>query len=189
MLATRSSKPRRTRRVSGYVAAAAAVLALTASGCGDSGGDDGGDSGKTGGDTKTSATLTATKVDEVGTVVTDSKGYVLYRFDEDTAKPPKSTCNDTCAKVWPATPDPGKVTVEGIDKSLVGTVTRDDGSKQLTLDGWPLYTYVKDDEPREAQGQGVDGTWYAVTPTGAKAQSATDQPDDEDSGGTGGYGY
>ncbi|TGB14372.1 hypothetical protein [Streptomyces sp. MZ04] len=183
MFTTRYS---RTRRVGGYAAAAAAVLALTASGCGDSGGGSGDKS--SGGDTKSSATLTATKVDKVGTVVTNSKGYVLYRFDEDTAKPSKSNCNDNCAKVWPATPAPGKVTVKGIDKALVGTVTRDDGTKQLTLDGWPLYTYAKDDEPREAYGQGVDGTWYAITPTGAKAQSSTtDQPQDEHSGG--GYGY
>ncbi|MEU4997506.1 hypothetical protein [Streptomyces sp. NPDC021622] len=183
MFTTRYS---RTRRVSGYAAAAAAVLALTASGCGDSDSGDK-DGGGGGGDTKSSATLTATEVDEVGTVVTNSKGHVLYRFDEDTAKPSKSNCNDNCEKVWPATPAPGTVTVEGVDKDLVGTVTRDDGTKQLTLDGWPLYTYVKDDEPREAQGQGVDGTWYAVTPTGAKAQTTTDQPEDEDSGG--GYGY
>jgi hypothetical protein len=50
----------------------------------------------------------------------------------------------------------------------VGTVTRADGSRQLTLDGWPLYEYSGDLSAGETNGQGVDGTWYAVTATGAK---------------------
>jgi predicted lipoprotein with Yx(FWY)xxD motif len=105
--------------------------------------------------------------------VTDSKGYVLYRFDADSAHPTRVSCYGTCAVVWPAATAKGSVTVKGIDKSLVSTVKRSGGTSQLTLAGWPLYRYAKDDQPKEAYGQGVGGTWWAVTPTGAKATTAT----------------
>jgi hypothetical protein len=70
----------------------------------------------------------------------------------------------------------GSVTVKGIDKKLVSTVKRSDGTTRLTLIGRPLYRYSKDDKPKNAHGQGVDGTWWAVTPTGAKASAATSTP-------------
>lgn len=33
-------------------------------------------------------------------MVVDGKGFVLYRFDNDTAKPSKSNCYGTCATLW-----------------------------------------------------------------------------------------
>ncbi len=48
---------------------------------------------------------------------------------------------------------------------------RTGGGSQLTLAGWPLYRYDKDTKPKQAHGQGVDGTWWAVTPSGAKAMA------------------
>jgi hypothetical protein len=59
--------------------------------------------------------------------------------------------------------------LEGVDQSLVGTVVRKDGSKQLTLKGWPLYEFSNDKAPGQANGQGSGGTWFAVTPDGGKA--------------------
>ncbi|MEV5608154.1 hypothetical protein [Streptomyces sp. NPDC052225] len=172
------------RYLSGFTAAGAAVAALALAGCGsgDGGGDDGvGGTGKESGSapsrgTATLAVSTAEKVD--GTVVTDADGYVLYRFDEDSAKPTKVTCHGTCATLWPAAAPKGDITVKGVDRTLVSTVRRTDGTTQLTLAGWPLYRYAQDDEPREAYGQGVDGTWFAITPDGGKA-----------SGESGGSGY
>ncbi|MFG2660236.1 hypothetical protein [Streptomyces sp. NPDC048425] len=163
---------RRNTRIAGYVAVGAAVFALALGGCG--GGSKSSDT-KSGSATTSSATLTAAEVDKVGTVVTDSKGYVLYRFDEDSAKPTKVTCYDTCAKLWPAATatDARNVTVKGVDKKLVSTVKRSDGITQITLAGRPLYRYAGDDAPKQAHGQGVDGTWFAATPTGAKAQGGS----------------
>jgi predicted lipoprotein with Yx(FWY)xxD motif len=171
MLAT--TRHTNIRHITGYAATGTAILALTLAGCG--GGGSGGSSSKSGSSTAPSATATLTTADvkNVGTVVTDSKGYVLYRFDADSAHPTKVTCYGTCALVWPAATPQGSVTTKGIDKNLVSTVKRTDGTTQLTLAGWPLYRYAKDDEPKEAYGQGVDGTWFAVTPTGAKAMTAT----------------
>ncbi|MGW1889291.1 hypothetical protein ACWCP6_03390 [Streptomyces sp. NPDC002004] len=167
-------------RIAGYAAAGTAALALTLAGCGSSGNSGG--SAKPAGSTGTTAgtgataggtTLTTFKVDKLGTVVTDGKGFVLYRFDNDSAKPSKSTCTGDCAALWPPEKVNGKITATGIDPKLVSTVKRPDGSTQMTLAGWPLYRYTRDDEPHEAYGQGVDGTWFAATPTGAKAMGAS----------------
>lgn len=57
----------------------------------------------------------------------------------------------------------------GIDSSLIGTVTRPDGTKQITLNGWPLYLFAGDSRPGELSGEGVDGTWHAVAPNGKTA--------------------
>ncbi|XUL88703.1 hypothetical protein ACQ86D_20330 [Streptomyces galilaeus] len=170
-----------TQHLTGYAATGAAILALALAGCGSSSGS-GGSAGAPAAVT-TGTTLMTAKVDKVGTVVTDGKGYVLYRFDADSIHPTKVSCYGTCAVVWPAATVKGSVTVKGIDKKLVSTVKRSDGTSQLTLAGWPLYRYAKDDGPKEAYGQGVDGTWWAVTPTGAKAAATTS------SGSTGGSGY
>ena len=115
--------------------------------------------------------LTARQQPGVGTVVTDTDGYTLYRFDKDKAKPPASTCVDACAVKWPpVTVDPkGKLTLDGVDKAAIGLVARPDGSTQLTLGGWPVYRYSGDAAPGAAAGQGLSGTWFAVAPDGKKA--------------------
>lgn len=107
----------------------------------------------------------------LGTVVT-SGGATLYRFDKDTPKPPKATCNGACATTWPPLLATGAApAVNGVDGSLVGTVAREDGSRQVTLNGWPLYRYSKD-TPGTTQGEGIGGTWHAVAPTGKPAVAA-----------------
>ncbi|WP_367319271.1 SCO0930 family lipoprotein [Streptomyces sp. HUAS ZL42] len=107
---------------------------------------------------------------ELGNVVTDGNGMTLYRFDQDTAEPPKSNCNGDCAKTWPPVPVDDAEAGEGIDKSLLGSVTRADGTKQLTIGGWAAYRYVKDVNPGDVNGQGVGGKWYALAPDGKKAK-------------------
>ncbi|MEV0227721.1 SCO0930 family lipoprotein [Streptomyces sp. NPDC050704] len=106
---------------------------------------------------------------KLGEVVTDSAGFTLYRFDKDTAEPPKSTCDGDCATTWPPVPASGATAPVGVDKSLLGEVTRSDGTKQLTVGGWPLYRYAKDTKAGDTNGQAVGGTWYASAPDGKKA--------------------
>jgi predicted lipoprotein with Yx(FWY)xxD motif len=116
------------------------------------------------------ATLEVASVTKLGKVVTDGTGMTLYRFDNDTAKPPASTCADACAKAWPPVLAGTKDTeVKGVEASLVGKVKRPDGNWQVTLGGWPLYRYAKDQSPGDVTGQGVGKTWYAAAPTGKKA--------------------
>ncbi|WP_434599449.1 SCO0930 family lipoprotein [Streptomyces sp. A5-4] len=106
---------------------------------------------------------------KLGKVVTDSAGFTLYRFDKDTAEPPKSNCDGDCASAWPVVPASGATAAPGTDAAMVGEVERADGSKQLTLGGWPMYRYAKDTKAGDAKGQGVGGTWFASAADGKKA--------------------
>ncbi|MEQ0561615.1 SCO0930 family lipoprotein [Amycolatopsis sp. NEAU-NG30] len=121
----------------------------------------------------TDAKLVVADVAEIGQVITDENGMTLYRFDKDTAKPPKSNCDGDCAKAWPPVLATGDVQVQGVDKSLVGKVTRSDGTEQVTVGGWALYRYAKDTKPGDATGQGVGGAWYAANAKGGKAGQAS----------------
>ncbi|MGW7402531.1 SCO0930 family lipoprotein [Streptomyces sp. NPDC054833] len=106
---------------------------------------------------------------DLGKVLTDGSGLTLYRFDADTANPPKSNCDGDCATTWPPVPADDATAGEGIDKSLLGEVTRSDGTKQLTIGGWPAYRYAKDVNAGDVNGQGVGGKWFALAPNGKKA--------------------
>ncbi|MCZ4607103.1 SCO0930 family lipoprotein [Streptomyces sp. Lzd4kr] len=114
--------------------------------------------------------LTVATNAELGELLTDSDGMTLYRFDKDVADPAKSNCDGDCATKWPPVPANDAKAGVGIDKNLLGSVTRTDGSKQLTIDGWPAYRYAKDTKAGDVNGQGVGGTWYALAPTGKKAE-------------------
>ncbi len=114
--------------------------------------------------------LVAKTVDKMGDVVQDGDGRTLYRFDKDTPKPPVSNCNDACAVTWPPLVVPAGSTpqLEGVDPALVGTLKRADGTEQVTIDGWGLYTYSKDPGPGKWAGQGVGGTWFVIQPNGKR---------------------
>ncbi|WP_103341735.1 SCO0930 family lipoprotein [Amycolatopsis sp. CA-126428] len=116
--------------------------------------------------------LVVADVADLGQVLTDQNGMTLYRFDKDTAKPPKSNCDGDCAKAWPPMLATGDVQVQGVDKNLVGKVTRSDGTEQITVGGWALYRYAKDTKPGDATGQGVSGAWYAANAKGGKSGQA-----------------
>ena len=55
---------------------------------------------------------------------------------------------------------------EGVDVTLLGTITRDDGSTQVTYNGWPLYYFHEDVAAGDTNGQGVEGVWFLVSPEG-----------------------
>jgi predicted lipoprotein with Yx(FWY)xxD motif len=118
------------------------------------------------------AGITATKAPGLGAIVTDDAGRTLYRFDKDTAEPSASNCAGDCASLWPPALADGRPAPSGVDPELLGTVTRADGSTQLTLKGWPVYYFSGDKKPGDVAGQGVKGVWFAVTPDGAKAAGA-----------------
>ncbi|MFF1557412.1 SCO0930 family lipoprotein [Streptomyces sp. NPDC058279] len=113
---------------------------------------------------------------QLGSVLTDSAGFTLYRFDKDTAKPAKSNCDGDCAKNWPAVAAGDATAAAGMDASLLGEVVRTDGSKQLTVAGWPLYRFAKDTKAGDTNGQGVGGTWFAAAPDGKKAAKPAAAP-------------
>jgi predicted lipoprotein with Yx(FWY)xxD motif len=142
--------------------------------------------------------LVGKKLPRMGAVVTDQDGWVLYRFDKDSADPPSSNCVDKCAQVWPPALTDGNPQLQGVSDDKVGTVTRQDGTRQITIGGWPVYRYIGDKKPGQWKGQGVGGTWWVVDPNGKKnltcVPTGTPKPvappaSSGDTGGSDGGGY
>jgi predicted lipoprotein with Yx(FWY)xxD motif len=125
------------------------------------------------------ANLVAAEIGALGMGLTNEDGMTLYMFDKDSTSPPTSNCNDTCAKNWPPLLAQGKeLTFVGVDEKLIGTVTRKDGAKQVTVNKWPVYLYAKDTAPGDANGQGMNGTWHVLGAEGKKiaGQAPAEQP-------------
>ncbi|WP_328930489.1 SCO0930 family lipoprotein [Streptomyces sp. NBC_00190] len=120
--------------------------------------------------------LKVAEVGNVGSAVTDGEGFTLYRFDKDTPKPPKSNCEGDCAKAWPAVAADDATAGAGIEAGLLGSVERADGTRQLTLAGWPVYRYAKDTKAGDTLGEGVGGTWHALGADGKPAAAAKKAP-------------
>ena len=97
---------------------------------------------------------------------------MLYLFDKDTASPSKSNCFGACAAKWPPEPYTSDLKVNGIDKSLIGSVKRDDGTEQLTVAGWPMYRYAADTSAGDVKGQAVGGVWWVVGADGKKISTS-----------------
>jgi predicted lipoprotein with Yx(FWY)xxD motif len=110
---------------------------------------------------------------QIGPYVTDGAGRTLYRFDNDRARPPKSTCNGDCATAWPPLliKSPGKIYPSGIDPKIIGYVERADGTCQVTINGQPVYFFITDEKPGDLNGQGVNDKWFAVAPDGARTRA------------------
>lgn len=110
-------------------------------------------------------TLQLVKNNTLGTFLADGDGNTLYLFTQDT--PNTSSCYDKCLTFWPAVLPQGDPTLkDGVDKSLIGTTQRTDGSTQLTYNSWPLYYFAKDKKPGDVTGQAVAKTWWVVSGEG-----------------------
>ena len=112
--------------------------------------------------------VAAAKVGDLGTVIVNSEGLTLYDFHKD--KGGKSSCYGACAGAWPPLLTEGDPKAEaGAMSSQLGTTKRKDGTTQVTYAGWPLYTYVGDKGPGEANGNDFSqfgAEWYALMPNG-----------------------
>ncbi|HEV3479477.1 MAG TPA: hypothetical protein VG144_08510 [Gaiellaceae bacterium] len=119
-------------------------------------------------DAQARATLIA-RDSRYGKVIWDGRGYALYAFTRDRRGGP-SRCYGACAKAWPVYYSKGALRAgAGIKRSLIGTVRRRDGRRQITYNGWPLYYYEHENRPGLILCQNVDefgGLWLVVRPTG-----------------------
>jgi predicted lipoprotein with Yx(FWY)xxD motif len=159
-------------RTSSIRRGAAALGLLLLAGCGSStyGGSSSAGAGSTsssGGGSASSAVLSTTGSD-LGKIVVNSDGRTVYVFDKDSPGSGKSACSGDCLATWPAvTATTDSPAVDGVT-GKVGTITRDDGTKQVTLEGMPLYLYAGDSQAGDVTGQAVGGIWWVVGPDGAK---------------------
>lgn len=102
---------------------------------------------------------------KLGKLLVDGKGMTLYAFTKDT--PNQSNCTGTCLANWPPLLTSGNPKLgDGVDPSLVGSAALADGSKIVTYNQMPLYTFAKDAKAGDVNGQGVGSVWYAVSPDG-----------------------
>jgi len=110
---------------------------------------------------------------KLGPVVVNSAGRTLYLFEKDSNG--QSACDGACATYWPPLISTGApVALKGVDRSLIGTTRRSDGSEQVTYAGHPLYLYVLDHKPGDTTGEGSQdfgAGWDALTPAGAKIEA------------------
>jgi predicted lipoprotein with Yx(FWY)xxD motif len=103
----------------------------------------------------------------LGSYVAGKDGLALYIFTRDSGG--TSNCNDDCAASWP----PLTVTMAddvtsgaGVTAEL-GTITRADGSLQVTLGGHPLYYFASDKAAGDVKGQGLNDVWFLAAPDGS----------------------
>lgn len=108
-----------------------------------------------------------------GDALAGPNGMTLYVFANDTDG--TSTCTGGCADAWPPLLGDGADVAagDGVSGSF-GTTTRDDGDKQVTHNGQPLYYYADDAAAGDAKGDGVGGVW-SIAPVGDTAASPGEQ--------------
>ena len=118
----------------------------------------------------TTATVIESHAGSAGSFLTNSSGRAVYLWAADSMN--KSTCSGACAGAWPPVTTTGKVTAaDGAKTADLGTITRSDGSKQVTYDGHPLYYFAGDSGAGQTNGQGSDSfgaKWWLVAPAGTK---------------------
>ena len=119
-------------------------------------------------------TVITTAKSSAGTFLTNGSGRAVYLWVKDTGD--MSNCDGACAGAWPPVTTTATASASGSAKaSDIGTITRSDGTKQVTYDGHPLYYFSGDSGPGTASGQGSDGfgaKWWLVAPTGSDVTAA-----------------
>jgi predicted lipoprotein with Yx(FWY)xxD motif len=111
----------------------------------------------------------------VGPIVATGAGYALYDYTPDTST--TSNCvSASCVYEWPPYTVKGTPTLgPGLDPSLVGTIVRTGGQREVTYGGHPLYRWYNDTKPGMITGQAIynqGGYWYVVNASG---QQLTDR--------------
>jgi predicted lipoprotein with Yx(FWY)xxD motif len=114
----------------------------------------------------TSATL--------GSYVTGKDGLSLYVFGKDTATTSACTTSNDCQTTWPplTVTSASDVTAGSGVTGALSTITRADGTLQVTLGGHPLYYYSGDSKAGDTTGQGLFNLWYVASATGDPVSGA-----------------
>ena len=118
-------------------------------------------------DSRSTLTVRSTRF---GSILFDGRGRALYAFTRD-RRGGSSRCYAACARAWPVYFSSGRLVAgKGVKQSLIGTVRRRDGRRQITYNRRPLYYYVGDTRAGQVTCQDVDefgGTWLVMRPNGA----------------------
>jgi predicted lipoprotein with Yx(FWY)xxD motif len=117
--------------------------------------------------TTRSATVTTARTG-LARILVDGRGRSLYLFEKDTHG--RSACARTCAAYWPPLLTNGRpVAIKGAKASLLGSIRRADGSRQVSYAGHPLYFFSGDSGRGQTNGEGLHdfgAGWHVLTPSG-----------------------
>jgi predicted lipoprotein with Yx(FWY)xxD motif len=99
----------------------------------------------------------------LGWVLAEANGDVVFTYGNDT-KGGSPKCTGSCASIWSAVTGIPKVSTADTLPGSLGTVTMANGGKQITYNGYPLYTF-KGAGPLTTKGAG--GLWHVVKLSGS----------------------
>ena len=121
------------------------------------------------------ATVQVMQNEQLGEILTDGEGRVLYLFTDDTqgsgGTAPTVSCSGGCLENWPPLFTEGDPQAgEGVDASLLSTVSFND-KMMVTYNGWPLYYFAGDEQPGQTNGQERGDKWYVVNAAGEAVHS------------------
>jgi len=102
---------------------------------------------------------------EYGPFLTDPSGHTLYSDNKDESG--KSACTGDCATEWPPLAASDAMMLPTGIAGTLGAIPRDDGSKQVTFNDKPLYTFDEDKQPGDVTGQNKDD--FVVASIGGSA--------------------
>lgn len=103
-----------------------------------------------------------------GPALVDGRGMSVYIFDTDIPDSGTSNCTAGCLSTWPPILETsGTPPTTGVT-ATIGSITVSDSSTQVTVNGSPLYYYAGDTGPGVTKGQGIEGTWWLVSPDGKR---------------------
>lgn len=142
-----------------------AALAMVFVACGGSDTNDPAQGSQAGASPTGAGTMVQVADSDLGSILVDADGMTLYLFEADANG--SSTCTGDCATTWPALVGEAPSAGDGVDASLLGTTTREDGQVQVSYDGHPLYHYAADASAGDTNGQGIGDVWYVVDSGGA----------------------
>jgi len=117
-------------------------------------------------------TLASTNDPTLGAYLTGLNGRTLYLYTKDT--PDVTVCYATCATNWPPLTVAAGATITGPSGATAAfaTISRTDGTSQVTYNHWPLYYYAGDSKAGDTTGQGKNGTWFVAPLSGSLASAA-----------------
>jgi predicted lipoprotein with Yx(FWY)xxD motif len=101
-------------------------------------------------------------------VLVNGSGMTVYLFMPDAT----NTTSKVPAAIkanWPPVTASGTPSVaSGLDQTKLAVEGQPDGTQQLSYNGHLLYTFVGDKAPGDANGQGLGGIWFVLSPAGDK---------------------
>ena len=96
----------------------------------------------------------------LGWVMAKADGYVVYTYAKDT-KNGAPTCTGSCASAWAPVTGMPKAGPADTFPGAFGVVTGAGGKKDITYNGYPLYTYVGA-PVLSTKGNGIGGVWHVI---------------------------